>query len=183
MLSGKGSVFASAAKSAGLNEAYLVAHTCLESGWGKSRLARGEYYNGEGYWYTGKDGNRYWAALPGYPAGTYYNLFGIGAYDSDPHKFGVEASIKNGWNSVDSAIYGAAEWIARNYVYAVSYAQPTLYDMKWDVARSNATKKYGWHQYATDVQWAKKIGRLIGSCYSTAGVSSPDVRYLVPQYA
>ena len=183
VLEGKGSVFAAAASLSRLNEAYLAAHTCLESGWGKSQLAKGSYYDGKGYWYTGKDGKQYWAALAGYKAGTYYNLFGIGAYDADPHKYGVEAAIRNGWNSVDSAVYGAAEWIAKNYVYASSYPQVTLYNMKWDTTRSDASKKYGWHQYATDVQWAKKTARLMGDCYSSAGVLNPDVVYRVPSYA
>lgn len=183
VLSGMGDAFVAAAKEYGLNEAYLVAHTCLESGWGKSDLAVGTYYDGEGYYYTGTDGNTYWASLPGYPAGTYYNLFGIGAYDSDPDRYGVEMAIRNGWSSVGEAIRGAASWISANYVYRSSYQQVTLYDMKWDVAESAATHAYGWHQYATDVRWARNIASLVASCYSSAGVASPSLSYLIPSYA
>lgn len=184
VLEGKGAAFVAAAKRYNLNEAYLAAHTCLESGWGFSRLAKGAYYDGEGYDYLGTDGNWYRAELPGYEPGTYYNLFGIGAYDSDPHKYGIEAAIKNGWSSIDAAVEGAAKWIASNYVYRTSgNAQPTLYAMKWDVASSNATHAYGWHQYATDVQWAKKIARLMNQCYVASGVVDPELRYVVPSYA
>ena len=183
VLHGKGSAFSAAARQYGLNEAYLVAHTCLESGWGGSLLAKGTEYDGRGYWYRGKDGNQYWADFPGYPAGTYYNLFGIGAYDSDPHKFGVQRAIEKGWNSVDAAISGSAQWIASNYVYRSVYAQPTLYEMKWDAAESNATLKYGPHQYATDIGWAKKIARLMSACYEKSGNANPDLRYVIPRYA
>ncbi|MEA5020604.1 MAG: RICIN domain-containing protein [Gordonibacter sp.] len=182
VLAGKGSVFANAAQRYGLNEAYLVAHTCLESGWGKSLLATGTDYNGEGFWYRGTDGNQYWASLPGYEPGRYYNLFGIGAVDSDPHKGGVETAIKKKWNSIDAAIDGSAAWIASGYIYRSSYPQYTLYDMRWDIAESVAVKDRGWHQYATDVQWAKKIARLMNNCYVSSGVVSPSLLYVVPSY-
>lgn len=182
VLSGKGASFVAASQRYGLNEAYLVAHTCLESGWGKSLLAKGTAYNGQGYWYRGTDGKQYWASLPGYEPGTYYNLFGIGAVDSDPNKFGIETAIKNKWNSVEAAIDGSAAWIASGYTYRSSYPQFTLYDMKWDTAESAAIKDRGWHQYATDIQWAKKIARLMNSCYVWSGSVSPTLVYVVPRY-
>lgn len=182
VLAGKGAAFVEAAKEYGLNEAYLVAHTVLESGWGKSRLANGTYYDGHKYTYMGTDGNEYEAELEGYEPGTYYNLFGIGAYDTDPSKYGFERAIEEGWDSIDDAIYGAAKWISENYVYRSSYAQHTLYEMKWDVERSQDTSERGYHQYATDIYWAQSIGKLIANVYSSAGVDNPIVSYIIPVY-
>ena len=169
LLKGLGSAFVSASQQYGVNEVYLLAHAILESGWGTSTLANGYDYDG-GY----IDGEYY-------PAGTYYNFYGIGAYDSSPLSGGRKLAIINGWNTPEKAVTGAAKWIAGNYIYANSYAQPTLYAMKWDYARSDATGERGWHQYATSTSWPASIARLINECYSSAGASSSQV-FLVPEY-
>ena len=169
MLKGLGSSFVSASQQYGLNEVYLLAHAILESGWGTSTLANGYYYEG-GY----IDGTYY-------PAGTYYNFYGIGAYDSSPLSGGRKLAIINGWNTPAKAVTGAAKWIANNYVYADSYAQPTLYAMKWDYARSNATGERGWHQYATSTSWPDSIARLINQCYATVGGNQTPT-YVIPRY-
>lgn len=174
MLRGKGYVFVDAARSENINEAYLLAHCALESGWGTSELARGYVYDGR----TLVDG-RTW------PAGTYYNFFGIGAVDSGPLSGGRAYAIKNGWNTVDKAIAGGARWIVEGYIYRdvyyPPYSQSTLYSMKWDNMRSSATSAYGWHQYATDHLWARKIARLMGDFYDQVGVR-PSLVYIIPQY-
>lgn len=178
-LDGMGYAFVQAAQYYGLNEAYFVCHTVLESGWGKSTLASGYYYDGvSDIW--DNQGSR---LIEGgkYPAGYYYNFFGIGAFDYDPITCGRAAAIRNGWSSKENAVYGAAQWIASNYVYNTSYIQPTLYDMKWDTNRSSSSQKYGWHQYATDPGWATKIARLMASCYSLNG-AIPEITYRIPQY-
>ncbi len=170
-LAGLGYLFAEAAAETGLNEAYLVAHAVLESGWGSSQLAKGYYYDGK----TAVGGKRY-------PSGTYYNFFGIGAVDSSSLSGGRAMAIVNGWNSRTKAIRGAAQWIAKNYVHRTDrYAQPTLYAMKWDYSRAAATGAYGWHQYASDERWPAKIAALMDRAYSTSGVS-PRVRYIAPSY-
>lgn len=171
-LTGLGSLFVEAAHEAGINEAYLVAHAVLESGWGTSQLAQGYYYDGT----TDIGGATY-------PAGTYYNFYGIGAVDSSPLSGGRAMAIKNGWNSRTKAIKGAAAWIAKNYVYrADAYGgQPTLYAMKWDYARASATRMHGWHQYASDEQWPVKIAKLMDTCYSYTG-TVPHLSFIVPVY-
>jgi len=170
MLRGQGAAFVAAAQTYGLNECYLLAHAVLESGWGTSTLATGFDYNGTDL-INGQT----------YPAGTYYNFYGIGAFDSSPLSSGRAYAVRNGWDSPEKAIIGGAKWIADNYVYASSYAQPTLYAMKWDYAQSNVTHAYGWHQYATDHLWARKIARIMGGYYSELGVS-PELSYIIPQY-
>ena len=170
MLAGLGSAFVKAANAQGLNEVYLLAHAILESGWGTSTLAYGYDYEG------GEIDGDY------YGAGTYYNFYGIGAYDDSPLSGGRKLAIINGWNTPEKAVTGAAEWIANNYVYASSYAQPTLYAMKWDYARSNATHARGWHQYATGTSWSDSIAILMDSCYDYVDTSGPDA-YIIPRYA
>ena len=168
-LAGLGSAFVSAAKKYNLNEVYLLAHAILESGWGSSTLANGYYYSGG------------WIDGTYYKAGTYYNFYGIGAYDSSPLSGGRKMAIINGWNSRTKAVTGAAKWIAENYVYRSEYAQKTLYNMKWDLLRSKANKTYGWHQYATDPDWADKIGNLMGQCFSMAN-ASVSYTFIKPKY-
>ena len=168
-LAGLGWAFVSAAQQYGLNEVYLLAHAILESGWGTSNLAMGYRYDGgwiDGTWYD---------------AGTYYNFYGIGAVDSSPLSGGRKLAIINGWNTPQAAVIGAAKWISSNYTYAASYAQPTLYAMKWDYARTSASGNRGWHQYATSTTWADSIARLINQCYEFVGKSN-SATYLIPQY-
>ena len=168
-LKGTGAYFVKAAKTYKLNQDYLLAHAILESGWGTSALANGYYYGGGTI-----DGKKY-------PAGTYYNFYGIGAYDSSPLSGGRKMAIINGWNSPEKAIMGAAEWISKNYVRASKYPQPTLYAMKWDYGRSKAKLQYGWHQYATDAGWAHKIANLMGNIYAKTGTGK-NLTYIRPRY-
>jgi mannosyl-glycoprotein endo-beta-N-acetylglucosaminidase len=173
-LFGMGYAFVAAAQTYNINESYLLAHCALESGWGTSTLAKNISYDGSEI-----DGVRY-------PAGTYHNFFGIGAVDSSPYSGGASYAIRNGWNTIEKAISGGAKWIAEGYIYRNIYnpphAQPTLYAMKWDYNRSNTDRAYGWHQYATDHLWARKIARLMGDFYDRTGYK-PELTYIIPQYA
>jgi beta-N-acetylglucosaminidase len=191
LLSGKGQVIIDACRQYGLNEAYFLAHAILESGWGHWVLGNAE---NQGYYYDGtieirdKDGT-----YRRFPAGTYYNFFGIGAVDASPLSGGRALAIQNGWNSIDKALVGGAKWIAENYIYGyvmegpsygsviIAYPQPTLYAMKWDYSRSNAVMARGWHQYATDPEWARKISLLMQNCYSYNGVT-PGNNYIIPRF-
>jgi beta-N-acetylglucosaminidase len=166
-----GAAFVSASQQYGINECFLVAHAINETGWGTSQLATGYHYDGK----TAIEGSFY-------PAGTYYNFFGIGAYDTSPLAGGRSMAVKNGWNTPEKAIAGGAAWIAKYYLYASPYPQPTAYDMKWDVARSNVIRAYGWHQYATDHLWSTKNSNLMSKCYEFSGFT-PKLHYLIPTYA
>lgn len=168
-LNGRGQAFVDAAKSYGLNEVYVLSHAILESGWGMSDLAGGYDYSGG--WLDGEY----------YGAGTYYNYFGIGAYDSSPLSGGRKMAIINGWDSPEKAIIGGARWISENYTYSSAYPQYTLYNMRFDILRSNATLARGWHQYATSLTWTGSIARLIDACYSYEGVPT-SFSYVMPSY-
>ena len=148
-----------ASKKYGVNECYLLAHAIIESGWGTSDLASGFRYNGK----------------------TYYNFYGIGAYDGNALSGGRGAAVKYGWSSPSLAIMGAAEFISENYVYGSPYKQNTLYNMKWDYLRSNDTMARGWHQYASDPYWPTSIAGLMDECYRYNGFS-PSLSYTVPKY-
>ena len=170
-MAGQGEAILSACRSAGLNEVYALSHAILETGWGTSELACGYYYDG-----TTPIGGVY------YPAGTYYNYFGIGAYDSSPLSGGRALAIKNGWDSPAKGLAGGIAWIARNYTYASDYPQVTIYQMKWDPQRASDTKSYGYRQYATSIEWPSTIASIMSHCLSYAGLGTDSVNYILPAY-
>src|SRR5699024_11280080 len=81
---------------------------------------------------------------------TVYNMFGIGAVDSDPERLGAKTAYEQGWFTVEDAIIGGAKWISSSYINNPYYQQDTLYKMRWNPLQP------GTHQYATDVAWAAK---------------------------
>ena len=168
-LAGYGQTFIDAAAANGINAEYLLAHAILESGWGTSQLASGYAYDGK----TAINGKTY-------AAGTYYNFFGIGAYDSSPLSGGRSMAVQNGWNSVSAAISGAASWLSKWYINSATYKQDTLYEMRWDV---NDVEKGDtpWHQYATGTGWATDIADVMAMIYKYTGVT-PDYTYDLPSY-
>ena len=148
----QGQSFINAAKKNNINVLYLVAHSMIETGYGKSKLANGTVVNGT----------------------TVYNFFGIGAYDGSANTSGAQAAYKNGWTSVEKTIDGSAEWIARGYIHNSKYNQNTLYKMKFNY-------NHPYHQYATDLNWPKMIGIKMANIlgYSSTGDLNS---YEVPSY-
>ena len=174
MLAGQGQTFIDAAEQYGVNEVYLLAHAILESDWGTSELANGYCYSG------GTIDGKY------YPAGTYYNFYGIGAYDKTPLSGGRKLAIINGWNSPEKAILGAARWIKLNYIDDQPNPQNTLYKMKWDLQNAMApVNPNPWHQYATSRIWATGIAAVMGDCYRYNGIdmAKSGLIFEVPSYA
>jgi beta-N-acetylglucosaminidase len=165
---GRGQAFVDAAAKYNINEVYFLAHAILESAWGTSNFARGNWYDGHRL----GDGKTY-------PAGTYYNFWGIGAYDSNPN-YAIDYAVMHGWDSPENAIDGSAKWIAENYIYG-DYPQPTVYAMRWDYAQSNAIGGRGWHQYATSLTWASSIPRIMNDCYDYVDVTS-QLYYVIPRF-
>ena len=151
VLEGKGDVFLRAAKEANINPIYLISHALLETGNGKSMLSNGISVSVLHKKVPTADGGYEVVVDRAVEPRVTYNMFGIGAYDSDANMWGSETAYKEGWFSVDSAILGGAKWIASGYIANPTYKQNTLYKMKW-----NLTENYMWHQYATDVAWAYK---------------------------
>ncbi|MBU3197757.1 glucosaminidase domain-containing protein [Clostridium estertheticum] len=135
-LSGKGQVFIDAAQKSDVNPLYLAGHSILETGHGTSLLANGG---------TKKVTGEYTYGMP------VFNLFGIGAIDSDANAAGTSTAFKNTWTDIDSAIYGGAAFISGKYI---SKGQNTIYKMRWNNLDVN-------HQYATDVSWANSQTKII----------------------
>lgn len=171
-LAGMGQAFIDAAHTYGTNEVYLLSHAILESGWGKSELAKGYAYDGK----TKIGGKTY-------PAGTYYNFFGIGAYDSSPLSGGRAAAIINGWNTPEKAILGAAKWIATEYANN-SFNQNTLYKMRWNYTQATRDGVV-WKQYATSTTWATGIANDMANCYGYCKIDKANtgLKFIVPLYS
>ncbi|GFP74264.1 Ig-like domain-containing protein [Clostridium fungisolvens] len=155
ILEGKGSVFIEAGKANNINPIYLVSHALLETGNGSSKLANGIYVN-----QLHSEAGNVNSDLTNVEGKTVYNMFGIGAYDSNANLWGSERAYKEGWFSVDSAIMGGAKFIGTSYINS-SYKQDTIYKMRWNT-------NYVPHQYATDIAWANSqcynIKKLVDQC-------------------
>ena len=55
-------------------------------------------------------------------------------------------AVKQGWDSPEAAVYGAAKWISENYVHSPASKfgpQDTLYKMRHDVQRAAPAKSRG----------------------------------------
>ena len=167
---GRGQAIIDAAKAANINEMYLMAHMMIETGWGTSAQANGKYF-AKGNATIKSDGKTY---TKNCPAGTYYNFIGWGAYDSNPNT-AYDYARYYGWNSVDAALKGAAEKLAKFYLYN---GQETVYEMRWNPDAASLGKT---HQYCTSTNWAESIGITIGYNYRLIGVT-PKASFIVPKY-
>ena len=134
ILNAKGQAFLTGGQTHNVNPIYLVAHSLLETGNGTSKLANGILV-------SSVDGIAVEPKMV-------YNMYGVGAYDSDPNRCGSEYAYKHGWFTVDAAIIGGAEFISQGYINSTR-KQDTLYKMKWNFVDI-------WHEYATDIGWAYK---------------------------
>ncbi len=154
ILTNHGEAFSKASREANINEIYLIAHALHETGNGTSQLARGVEYNGK----------------------TVYNIFGIGAVDSDPIEGGAKTAYNKGWFTPEAAIIGGAKWIAERYINHPTYKQDTLYKMRWNPATP------GVHQYATDVNWAYAQTRNLEKIVLLAYKHGLELTFDIPVY-
>ena len=154
VLAGKGSSYIKAANTYHINEIYLISHSLLETGNGKSKLATGIKVNGV----------------------TVYNVYGVGAYDSNPDYYGAKFAYEQGWTTVEKAIIGGAKFAAEKYIHA---GQDTLYKMRWNPEAMD-TYGYASHQYATDIGWAVKQTTRMSQMLST--LTQFTLLYDIPVY-
>src|SRR5690625_288196 len=162
ILKGEGKAFREASLKHGVNEMYLIVHARLETGNGTSALSNGTHE-------VGLDQNGKPQLVEGAADRVRltnikktYNMFGIGAIDSDPARGGAVRAYEEGWFTPHDAIVGGAHWIKDNYIYN-QYNQNTIYKMRWKPEMVNGA---AWKQYATDIEWAIKQARLIHSVYN-----------------
>jgi beta-N-acetylglucosaminidase len=156
--------------SAQTNETYLL----LE----EAEAEAGTDPGTEGTWYKIKVGGK-----EGWVCGKYvavkvfvkvYNMFGIGAYDSNPKYYGAQRAYQERWFSPDAAIRGGAKFASQSYVNHPSYAQDTLYKMRWN------PKQPATHQYATDIGWAVKQAPYIRGLYNQ--VANYTLAFDIPRF-
>lgn len=107
ILKGKGKTFLKAQEKYDVNVLYLVSHALVETGNGKSELAKGI-----------KDKDE-----------RYYNFFGIGAFDENAVHTGSSFAKKQAWTSPEKAIMGGAQFVRKNYF---DNKQISLYQMRWN---------------------------------------------------
>ncbi|GAB2480791.1 hypothetical protein GCM10008929_03010 [Alkalibacterium psychrotolerans] len=162
VLTGKGHVFLEASQRYNINEIYLLAHAKLETGNGSSALAKGILV-------SEVDGK------PVTPK-VVYNMYGIAAFDNSPLKSGSEYAYKMGWDTVDKAILGGAEWISNQYVNHPTHKQDTLYKMRWNPLNP------GVHQYATDIGWAYKQTHTLNTLVEISQRYNLHLNFDIPVY-
>ncbi|WP_436854697.1 N-acetylglucosaminidase [Staphylococcus caeli] len=109
ILKDKGKTFLKAQDKYEVNVIYLVSHALVETGNGKSELAKGIEDNGK----------------------KYYNFYGIGAFDENAVHTGSSYAKKQAWTSPDKAIMGGAKFVRNNYF---ENKQLSLYQMRWHPA-------------------------------------------------
>ena len=147
ILAGQGAAFKEAAQVNNINEIYLISHALLETGNGTSTLANGGYVDANNKVIT--NGPR-----------KYYNMFGIGAVDTDAIRGGFKTAEAYGWDTVSKAIIGGAGFIKDRYI---GIGQNTLYRMRWN------PNNPGTHQYATDISWAHHNATRMKQFYDQIG--------------
>ncbi|HEX6594196.1 MAG TPA: peptidoglycan-binding protein, partial [Bacillota bacterium] len=171
VLEGLGQAFIDGGKEHSVNEIYLISHALLETGHGTSTLAKGVE--------VGKDQNGHLVLVHSTNRDnvtdikTTYNMFGIGAVDSNPLRGGAFRAYNEGWFTPEAAIKGGAKFIASSYIHN-QYKQNTLYKMRWNPANP------GYPQYATDIAWAVKQVTQIKNMYSL--LNNPMLRFNIPNY-
>lgn len=107
ILKNKGDAFLKAQDKYEVNVLYLVSHALVETGNGKSELAKGIEDDGKHY----------------------YNFYGIGAFDENAVHTGSSFAKKQSWTSPERAIMGGAKFIRGNYF---ENEQLSLYQMRWN---------------------------------------------------
>ena len=175
VLEGQGQAFHDAAYAYGVNEAYLISHALHETGKGTSQLA-------SGLWYDPATQTAYGEQRPG--TTLVYNMYGLGAYDSNPINGVSKLAYEQGWTSVYDAVVGGAKVISRWYVASgpdTLSGQDTLYKMLWHPEYADRYGTRPWHQYATDVAWAYAQTYYLTQLY--ADYDNYTLTFEVPSYA
>ena len=162
ILDGTEQAFMDGSKQHNVNEVFLVCLALHETGNGTSSLATGWDYPDEDNLFPDKD------------YVTVYNMFGIGAYDSNPTYLGAKYAYEQRWFTPEEAIVGGAKFAGESYINHPTYKQDTLYKMRWNPATP------GKHQYATDIGWAVKQVPRIKSLYDQ--LNTYTLKYDIPKY-
>ena len=154
ILDGMEEAYYEASTEYGINEAYLISHSLLETGNGTSQLAKGVNY-----------------VTPEGEEVMVYNMYGINATDSDSIGDGSEFAYNMGWFTPEEAILGGAEWIKQNFLGN----KRTLYEMRWNPFNP------GTMQYASDVKWAESQTYEMKSIMDE--IPEAKLVFIIPEYS
>lgn len=173
ILEGLGQSFIDAGRTHSVNEIYLISHALLETGNGSSGLATGIEVgrNSNGQLVLVTSSNR--SSLRDIKVT--YNMFGIGAADSDPYRLGAIYAYEAGWFTPQQAIIGGASFVSNSYF---ARGQNTLYKMRWN--HGYPTSSGFLPQYATDMGWAVKQVSRIKSLYDL--LDNPALNFDIVKY-
>lgn len=173
ILQGLGQSFIDAGRTHSVNEIYLISHALLETGNGSSGLATGIEVgrNSNGQLVLVTSSNR--SSLRDIKVT--YNMFGIGAADSDPYRLGAIYAYEAGWFTPQQAIIGGASFVSNSYF---ARGQNTLYKMRWNHGYPTSTGFLP--QYATDMGWAVKQVSRIKSLYDL--LDNPALNFDIVKY-
>ena len=183
MLSGQAQNFINAAKEYNIDPIYFVSQSMLETKRGTSNFAKGITIT-EALVPVYKDGKLVYKndkvvqkmKKLDKPV-TVYNLFGVNANNSNPTLGATSYAYNHGWTSIPKAIEGAAKFLSTNYLNHTPIKQATPYELRY----INGTTGQMWHQYASDIDYAKSIGNLINQ-YSYLYNSNDSFTFNTPQF-
>ncbi|MGL5576867.1 MAG: glucosaminidase domain-containing protein [Sarcina sp.] len=179
VFSGQAEAFINAAKKYNIDPVYLMAQSALETNWGTSNFAKGititkiQEVNSNGQFVT-KNGEPVMINLPA-PVKV-YNLFGIGAFNTDPTVGATTYAYDHGWTSIPAAIDGSAQFLDSHYLdnqikqdtpYELRYINGPLYDI--------------WHQYSTEIQYAQSLSDIIAQNTNLYSITDTFV-FNVPKF-
>lgn len=174
VLHGTGSTFLQAAKDFNINPFYLIAHAIHETGNGTSVLAQGQQLK-EYHEVARKMDSKLIPLSLEDQEKKWFNVYGIDAIDGQANLWGGEKAYREGWDTVEKAIYGGAKWIGNGYIVRSPRPQNTIYKMRFNL---NETMR---HQYATDIMWSYKQAPNIKKQFDAMGVDVP-LRFIVPVF-
>ena len=165
-----GSILTNVAKSVNVSPIFTSARILQELG---SSTTLYNLYSGTGV-YKDADGKEYTG---------YYNFYNIGVSDSCVQAYGttycgLSTAVKNGWNSLETAIQGGISTISKNYINRNQY---TMYLQKFDVLGSEGRTKYT-HQYMTNIAAPSSESAITYNAYLKMGILNQAFIFYIPVY-
>ena len=149
--------FIEAGKSTGVSSVHLASRSLLEMGTTKSSAASG--------------------TVPGYEG--YYNFYNIGATSgADNYLKGLQRAKDEGWNSIQKAITGGANFIGSSYI---KKGQDTLYFQKFNVSSYTQRKVYA-YQYQTNIMAPSTEASSIYNSYKNINKLGEGYTFTIPVY-
>lgn len=141
---------------------HLAARVLQEQGNGTSPLISGTYGGYEGYY-------------------NYFNVGATGKTDQQVITSGLQYAREHGWNSVDKALRGGADFISANYI---KRAQDTLYLQKFNVNPKGTPNAYApyTHQYMQNITAPTTEGLSIKRLYEGAGSLDNTFVFKIPVF-